>query len=199
LTGQAANSVLLFILANSQNRQRLHSDKTSADAANNEPVQPAHTGLSDAHMREAIRLSIHNVDTGAGGPFGAVVVKDGVIIARGSNSVTATNDPTAHAEVVAIREACRLLNTFQLQGCEIYTSCEPCPMCLGAIYWARPDRLYYANTKLDAAAIGFDDQFIYEELEKPVDKRRLFTRQILREEALSAFRSWNSSDLKTEY
>ena len=151
------------------------------------------------YMREAIRLSIDNVDSGRGGPFGAVVVKDGQIIARGANSVTATNDPTAHAEVVAIREACRVLGTFQLEGCEIYTSCEPCPMCLGAIYWARPDKLYYANTKEDAAAIQFDDQFIYEELEKPAEQRALFTRQFLREEALAAFEKWQASNLKTEY
>lgn len=152
-----------------------------------------------AHMREAIRLSIQNVNSGKGGPFGAVVVKDGKIIARGANSVTATNDPTAHAEVVAIREACKTLNTFQLEGCEIYTSCEPCPMCLGAIYWARPDKLYYANTKQDAAAIDFDDQFIYEELEKPLGERKLFTQQLLREEALEAFQKWSHSTQKIEY
>ncbi|MDB5197320.1 MAG: guanine deaminase [Flaviaesturariibacter sp.] len=151
------------------------------------------------HMREAIRLSIENVDTGKGGPFGAVVVKDGKIIARGANSVTATNDPTAHAEVMAIRAACTTLNTFQLAGCEIYTSCEPCPMCLGAIYWARPDKLYFANTKQDAAAIQFDDQFIYEELEKPLAERTLFTQQLLREEALAAFQKWETSIQKMEY
>ncbi|RYY59386.1 MAG: nucleoside deaminase [Chitinophagaceae bacterium] len=150
-------------------------------------------------MREAIRLSVQNVEKGTGGPFGAVVVKDGQIIARGANSVTATNDPTAHAEVMAIREACRVLGTFQLDDCEIYTSCEPCPMCLGAIYWARPAKLFYANTKQDAAAIQFDDQFIYEELEKPVEERSLFTRQLLREEALEAFQKWQSSTLKTDY
>ena len=115
-------------------------------------------------MREAIRLSIENVESGRGGPFGAVVVKDGVIIARGANEVTSTNDPTAHAEVVAIRNACKALGTYQLEGCEIYTSCEPCPMCLGAIYWARPDKMYYGNTKEDAAAIQFDDHFIYQEI-----------------------------------
>ncbi|RYY41348.1 MAG: nucleoside deaminase [Chitinophagaceae bacterium] len=150
-------------------------------------------------MREAIRLSLDNVESGQGGPFGAVVVKDGKIIARGANSVTSTNDPTAHAEVMAIREACRLLGTFQLDDCEIYTSCEPCPMCLGAIYWARPAKLYYANTKSDAAAIQFDDQFIYEELEKPVEQRSLFTRQLMREEALEAFRKWTQSTIKTDY
>ncbi|RYY99713.1 MAG: nucleoside deaminase [Chitinophagaceae bacterium] len=150
-------------------------------------------------MREAIRLSVDNVTSGSGGPFGAVVVKDGAIIARGSNQVTASNDPTAHAEVVAIRAACAVLGSFQLEGCEIYTSCEPCPMCLGAIYWARPDKLYYANTQADAAAISFDDQFIYEELARPADQRRLFTRQLMRDEALEAFRLWTGSTQKTEY
>jgi guanine deaminase len=150
-------------------------------------------------MREAIRLSIDNVEKAIGGPFGAVVVKDGKIIARGANSVTATNDPTAHAEVVAIREACKVLNNFQLEGCEIYTSCEPCPMCLGAIYWARPDKLYYANSKEDAAAVDFDDKFIYEELAKPIEKRILFTERMLNDEALEAFKKWNESPMKTEY
>lgn len=150
-------------------------------------------------MQEAIRLSVANVEEGRGGPFGAVVVKDGKIIARGVNMVTTSNDPTAHAEVVAIREACKLLNSFQLNGCEIYTSCEPCPMCLGAIYWARPDKLYYANSKEDAAAIQFDDQFIYDEIAKPVEQRSLFTKQILREEALEAFDKWAKSTIKTEY
>jgi tRNA(Arg) A34 adenosine deaminase TadA len=150
-------------------------------------------------MQEAIRLSIANVEEGKGGPFGAVVVKNGKIIARGINQVTTNNDPTAHAEVVAIREACKVLNSFQLDGCEIYTSCEPCPMCLGAIYWARPDKLFYANSKEDAANIKFDDQFIYEEMAKPVKERKLFTRQILRDEALEAFDKWTKSTNKTEY
>ena len=150
-------------------------------------------------MQEAIRLSVNNVETGAGGPFGAVVVKDGKIIARGVNQVTELNDPTAHAEVVAIREACKILNSFQLEGCEIYTSCEPCPMCLGAIYWARPDKLYYANTKADAAAIQFDDQFIYEEIARPIEERKLFTRQLMREEALEAFEKWARSTVKKTY
>lgn len=150
-------------------------------------------------MKEAIRLSIANVEEGKGGPFGAVVVKDGKIIARGVNMVTTNNDPTAHAEVVAIREACTILNSFQLDGCEVYTTCEPCPMCLGAIYWARPDKLYYANSKEDAAAIQFDDQFIYEEIAKPVSERKLFTKQILRDEALIAFDKWSKSTTKTEY
>ncbi len=150
-------------------------------------------------MQEAIRLSIANVDEGRGGPFGAVVVKDGKIIACGINQVTINNDPTAHAEVVAIRAACKILNTFQLDGCEIFTSCEPCPMCLGAIYWARPDKLYYANSKEDAALIQFDDQFIYEEISKPIEDRKLFTRQILRDEALEAFDKWSKSTNKIEY
>lgn len=150
-------------------------------------------------MQEAIRLSVTNVTEGKGGPFGAVVVKDGKIIARGANSVTSTNDPTAHAEVVAIRNACKELNTFQLDDCDIYTSCEPCPMCLGAIYWARPARLFYANTKVDAADIQFDDQFIYEEIARPVSERKLFTKQLLRDEAMEAFNLWKESDAKLEY
>ena len=150
-------------------------------------------------MQEAIRLSVANVDEGTGGPFGAVVVKNGEIIARGCNCVTAHNDPTAHAEVVAIREACKVLGTFQLTGCEIYASCEPCPMCLAAIYWARPDKLYYANSKEDAAAINFDDQFIYEEIAKPVAERKLFTQQLLRHDALYAFEKWSISNKKIEY
>ena len=150
-------------------------------------------------MQEAIRLSIQNVEKGNGGPFGAVVVKDGKIIARGVNNVTSHNDPTAHAEVVAIREACKLLNSFQLEGCEIYASCEPCPMCLGAIYWARPDKLFYANSKEDAAAILFDDQFIYEEIARPINERKLFTQQMLRDEALQAFEKWSQSTTKKEY
>ena len=151
------------------------------------------------YMLEAIRLSVVNVEEGKGGPFGAVVVKDGVIIAHGANEVTSSNDPTAHAEVVAIRSACKALGTFQLDGCEIYTSCEPCPMCLGAIYWARPSKLFYANSKEDAAKIQFDDQFIYEEIAKPIQERKLFTQQIMREEALEAFKKWGESTVKKEY
>jgi tRNA(Arg) A34 adenosine deaminase TadA len=154
---------------------------------------------NSSFMLEAIRLSVANVEEGKGGPFGAIVVKDGVIIARGTNEVTSSNDPTAHAEVVAIRKACQALNTFQLDDCEIYTSCEPCPMCLGAIYWARPAKLYYANSKEDAARIQFDDQFIYEEIAKPIEERKLFTKQIMREEALEAFRKWSGSTTKKEY
>lgn len=155
--------------------------------------------LKQEHMREAIRLSIDNVESGKGGPFGCVVVKDGRIIARGANEVTSSNDPTAHAEVVAIRKACKELGSFQLDGCEIYCSCEPCPMCLGAIYWARPKAIYYANTKSDAAAIDFDDQFIYEEIERPIGDRKLFTQQLMRGEALVAFEKWRTSSKKVEY
>jgi guanine deaminase len=153
----------------------------------------------EEHMREAIRLSIENVESGKGGPFGAVVVKNGKIIARGANEVTSSNDPTAHAEVVAIRKACKELGSFQLDECEIYCSCEPCPMCLGAIYWARPKAIYYANTKTDAAAIDFDDQFIYEEIARPIGERRLFTQQLMRSEALVAFEQWRTSAKKIEY
>ena len=158
-------------------------------------------GKNDAakFMKKAVRLSIANVEKGKGGPFGAVVVKDGKVIARGANNVTLTNDPTAHAEVVAIRKACKVLKTYQLTGCENYTSCEPCPMCLAAIYWARPDKIFYASTKEDAAAAGFDDKLIYEEIAKPISERKIFTQQLLRDEALEAFRKWETSPLKIEY
>ncbi len=150
-------------------------------------------------MQEAIKISVANVTAGKGGPFGAIVVKDGKIMARGANSVTANNDPTAHAEVMAIRNACKILQTHQLDGCDIYTSCEPCPMCLGAIYWARPARLFYANSKEDAAAIQFDDQFIYNEIAKPITERKLFTKQLLRDKALEAFVKWSEHTLKKDY
>ncbi len=150
-------------------------------------------------MREAIRLSIENVENGQGGPFAAVIVKDGQIIASGVNEVTRSNDPTAHAEVVAIRKACSTLNSFQLNGCEIYCSCEPCPMCLGAIYWARAAKIYFANTKEDAAAVDFDDQFIYDEIDLSHTARTLTTQQLLREEALVAFEKWKTSPLKMKY
>lgn len=153
---------------------------------------------NEEFMREAIELSIKNVDTN-GGPFGAVIVKDGEIIAKGINKVTSNNDPTAHAEVNAIREAAAKLGTFDLKGCEIYSSCEPCPMCLGAIYWARLDKLYFANTKKDAKEIDFDDSFIYEELELPVEKRKIPTTQILRDEAIVAFNKWRDKADKVEY
>lgn len=149
-------------------------------------------------MREAIRLSRESVKNG-GGPFGAVIVKDGKIIAAASNKVTQENDPTAHAEVSAIREASKKLKTFNLSGCEIYTSCEPCPMCFGAVYWARLDKLYFANTKQDAKNIGFDDSFIYEEIDLPYENRKIPNIQILRKEALFAFKDWEKKEDKKEY
>ncbi len=152
----------------------------------------------EGYMREAIKLSVENIDNN-GGPFGAVIVKDGKIIARGTNRVTSNIDPTAHAEVNAIREAAKVLGTFDLSGCEIYSSCEPCPMCLGAIYWAHLDKLYFANTKTDAKNIEFDDSFIYEELDLPIEKRKIQTRQMLREEALEAFNKWKTKEDKIEY
>jgi len=155
--------------------------------------------MESKFMEEAIRIGLDGVRDNEGGPFGAVVVKDGEIIGRGNNQVTSTNDPTAHAEVMAIRDACSKLGTFQLDGCEIYTSCEPCPMCLGAIYWARPDKLYYACTKADASEIGFDDGFIYEELELPLDQRKIPFTQLLREEALELFKEWTEKDDKVSY
>lgn len=150
-------------------------------------------------MARAIELSIENARTGRGGPFGAVVVKDGKIIAEAANNVTGANDPTAHAEILAIREACRTLNTFELNGCEIYSSCEPCPMCLGAIYWARPDRVYYGSTAADAAKVGFDDSFIYDEIPLPLDKRKIPMVQIMQQESLEGFRAWEKQVNKVPY
>jgi tRNA(Arg) A34 adenosine deaminase TadA len=157
--------------------------------------------MSNAHqfMQEAIRLSRHGMQEGAGGPFGCVIVKDNQIIGRGWNQVTSTNDPTAHAEVVAIRDACHFLGSYQLEGCEVYASCEPCPMCFGAIYWARPSKLYFANTRQDAAAAGFDDALIYEELELPFNRRRIITECLGRDEALQVFEEWKRKTDKTPY
>ena len=156
------------------------------------------TPADEAFMREAILLSVESVAQG-GGPFGAVIVKDGEIIASRSNSVALDNDPTAHAEVNAIRAACRALDTFDLAGCVIYASCEPCPMCLGAIYWAGIDRIYYANTRQDAEAIAFADNFIYEDMDRPMAQRNIPIIQLLRDEAQSAFRAWTEKVDKTEY
>jgi len=150
-------------------------------------------------MARAVQLSIDNVRSGRGGPFGAVVVRDGKIIGEGVNRVTSTNDPTAHAEVLAIRQACANLGVYHLEDCELYTSCEPCPMCLGAIYWAHLSRLYFANTAADAAEIGFDDSFLYGELKKPHLQRRIPTVQIMREEALAGFRAWAAKVDKIPY
>lgn len=150
-------------------------------------------------MLRAIELAQDGMDSGKGGPFGCVVVKDGRIVGEGSNSVTSTNDPTAHAEVVAIRNACETLGAFQLDGCDIYTSCEPCPMCLGAIYWVRPDRVFYAGTREDAAAAGFDDALIYDELAKPNEKRQRVMVNLLREASQAVFDSWLEKSDRTEY
>jgi guanine deaminase len=141
-------------------------------------------------MVRAIQLSIEGVQSGRGGPFGAVIVRSGEIIAEGANQVTSTNDPTAHAEVLAIRRACEKLGVFELKDCELYTSCEPCPMCFGAIYWARLSRIYFASTAEDAARAGFDDSFIYGELKLPESERRIPSAQMMREEALAGFRAW---------
>jgi tRNA(Arg) A34 adenosine deaminase TadA len=150
-------------------------------------------------MTRAIELAREGMGMNAGGPFGAVVVLDGVIIGEGNNRVTSTNDPTAHAEIVAVRQACDKLQNFQLDGCTIYTSCEPCPMCLGAIYWARPDRVFFASTRADAAAIGFDDDFIYTELEKPREGREMAMTGLMRDEALEVFGEWSKKPDKIEY
>ena len=150
-------------------------------------------------MREAIRISLTKMRGDQGGPFGAVVVRKDKIIGRGWNRVTSTNDPTAHAEVVAIRDACRQLKTFQLDDCELYTSCEPCPMCLSAVYWARLKRVYYGNTRKDAARIAFDDDFIYREVSLPISSRKIPMKQLLREEALAAFVEWKNKADKVSY
>lgn len=156
------------------------------------------TEKDKAFMREAIRLATESVERG-GGPFGAVIVKDGEIVAGSANSVTIDNDPTAHAEVNAIRNACKKLNTFDLSGCVVYTSCEPCPMCLGAIYWAHINTIYYGNCKKDAADIGFDDAFIYEELAMPLHRRHVPMVHLLGEEAIQTFNRWRDKEDKTEY
>jgi len=150
-------------------------------------------------MREAIAISIKKMRAGRGGPFGAVVVRKGKIVGRGWNQVTSENDPTAHAEVSAIRDACKRLKTFQLDDCELYTSCEPCPMCLSAIYWARFKKVYYANTREDAAKIEFDDAMIYHEVSLPIEKRQIPMKQLLRGEALAAFVEWKNKSDKVRY
>lgn len=153
----------------------------------------------DTFMRRAIALAEQNVASGGGGPFGAVVVHDGRIIGEGTNQVTGTHDPTAHAEMVAIRAACTQLGTHSLAGCEIFASCEPCPMCLSAIYWARIERIFFGNTKTDAAAIGFDDDHIYREIPLPISERAIPTERLLADEAITAFRAWETADNKIEY
>ena len=155
--------------------------------------------MNGKFMREAIRLSIQMMRRGQGGPFGAVVVRRGKIVGRGSNQVTSANDPTAHAEIVAIRAACKLLKTFQLDDCDLYTSCEPCPMCLSAIYWARLGHVFYGNTRQDAARIAFDDDLIYREVALPIGKRTLKMKQLLHDEALAAFVEWQQKTDKVLY
>ena len=154
--------------------------------------------LKNKFMLRAIELSIKSAN-GIGGPFGCVVVKDNMIVAEGSNKVTFSNDPTAHAEIVAIRDACKKLNTFNLSGCDIYASCEPCPMCLSAIYWSHIDNIYYANTRDDAKKINFDDSMIYSEFSKKIEDRKIPIKQMLREEALKAFDIWDKKTDKVEY
>ena len=156
----------------------------------------------DAHrefMERAIALAVENVTSGRGGPFGAVIVKDGKVIATGVNRVTAANDPTAHAEVTAIRNACAALAAFQLEGCDVYTSCEPCPMCLAAIYWARCEAIYYGNTAADAAKVGFDDAFLYNEMKKPLSERKIPIVQMLPDEAWASFVAWRDAPTKVLY
>ena len=150
-------------------------------------------------MQQAIALAVENVTSGRGGPFGAVVVKDGKVIATGVNLVTAMNDPTAHAEVTAIRNACAALAAFQLEGCEVYTSCEPCPMCLAAIYWARCEAIYYGNTAADAAKVGFDDAFLYDEMKKPLGERKIPIVRMLPDEAWASFAAWRDAATKVLY
>jgi guanine deaminase len=150
-------------------------------------------------MKQAIALAVDNVTSQRGGPFGALVVRDGKVIATGVNLVTSTNDPTAHAEVVAIRAACKALGDFQLSGCVVYTSCEPCPMCLAAIYWSRCDAIFYGASAADAAAAGFDDSFLYEEVSRPIDQRKIPTTRLLPDEALQSFNTWRAQTDKIEY
>jgi guanine deaminase len=168
-----------------------------SDFDNHVMTEPSPT--AKAFMSRAIQLSVENVRSGRGGPFGAVLVKDGSILAEGVNQVTAANDPTAHAEVLAIRQACQKLGCFELKGCDLYTSCEPCPMCLGAIYWAHIDKVYFANLTEDAAKIGFDDSAIYKEIAQPRSGREIPMIQMMREDALAAFRAWERSSNRTIY
>jgi tRNA(Arg) A34 adenosine deaminase TadA len=150
-------------------------------------------------MQKAIELATQNVTSGVGGPFGAVVVRDGLIVATGVNLVTSTNDPTAHAEVVAIRAACKALGDFQLTGCEVYTSCEPCPMCLAALYWSRCEAIYFGNTAADAAAAGFDDSFLYAEIARPMEQRKIPISRLLGDEAIVSFDTWCAQEAKIKY
>ena len=158
-------------------------------------IMPGHPEF----MQQAIALATENVTHGRGGPFGAVVVKDGTVIATGANQVTASNDPTAHAEVVAVRNACQFLGTFQLAGCDVYSSCEPCPMCLAALYWSRCRAIYYGNDAAEAAKAGFDDSFLYEEVRKPLNQRSIPIERLLADEARSSFEHWQTSPYRVNY
>jgi tRNA(Arg) A34 adenosine deaminase TadA len=156
-------------------------------------------GAEPEFMQQAIALATENVVSGRGGPFGAVIVKDGQVLATGVNHVTEWNDPSAHAEIVAVREACRKLGSFWLEGCDVYSSCEPCPMCLAALYWAHVRAIYFGNTAADAARIGFDDSFLYDELRKPLDQRSIPIQNMLRDEAWESFAAWEASPNKVQY
>ena len=171
---------------------------TKFDTQNGLPERTDYSLEDQKFMQMAIELSIENIDSG-GGPFGAIIVRDGELIAKGANRVVPNNDPTAHAEVVAIRNACQKLQTFDLRGCTVYTSCEPCPMCLSALYWAGIERICYANTKRDAAAIEFDDSFIYDQLRLDYDLRSIHCEHFMRSEALAAFVKWQNKEDKIEY
>lgn len=155
--------------------------------------------MHEQYLRHAIRLAVENVRNGSGGPFGSVVVKDGEVVGEGANHVTTRNDPTAHAEIVAVREACLKLDTFELRGCTVYASCEPCPMCLAALYWARVDALYFAASRFDASDAGFDDQFLYEQIALPVEVRSLPSHSLLRAEGQGPFEIWRATKNKTPY
>ncbi len=183
-------------MCNSFNKKFLDEAAKAMEENNFEPVPDA---KNIEFMSEAVKAAIKGMEANEGGPFGCIIVKDGKIVGRGNNKVTSTNDPTAHAEVTAIRDACKRLNSFQLDGCIVYTSCEPCPMCLGAIYWARPDKVYYGCNQQDATDIGFDDSFIYKEMALPYEKRSIPFEQCARDIALEAFKKWQAKEDKTLY
>lgn len=174
-------------------------NKKFLDEAANAQLNDVALSEHDKFMNDAIQLAIDGMNANEGGPFGCVIVKDGKIIGKGNNKVTSTNDPTGHAEVIAIRNACKHLNSFQLEGCVLYTSCEPCPMCLGAIYWARPDKVYFGCNKNDAAMIDFDDAFIYKEIELDFEKRSIPFQQVSQKKALEVFKKWSAKEDKTAY
>lgn len=183
-------------MCNNFNKKFLdEASKALSDQENSTPDKDIHKKF----MMEAVETAIRGMENNEGGPFGCIIVKDGKIVGRGNNKVTSTNDPTAHAEITAIRDACKNLNSFQLDGCTVYTSCEPCPMCLGAIYWARPEKVFFGSNKKDAAEVGFDDDFIYKEIELDFDKRSIPFEQISRKEALKAFLKWKEKEDKTAY